>query len=153
MKNRQKTFFFKRKVILVPNRLQLTSDDGNENQFSLEGIERSRYLRLDAAAIKALNIEPRPDAPTVGTSSSASILGLLDKCKTAQGRRQLAQWIRQPLRDLALIKERHEVVGTLLDDSELRSVLSEDYLRRIPDLQQLAKKLGKKKAGLQECYK
>ncbi|NP_001154964.1 mutS homolog 2 [Nasonia vitripennis] len=133
--------------------LNLVEDRGSADQFTLEEIERSRYLRLDAAAIKALNVEPRPDAPTFGNAATSSILGLLDKCRTAQGRRLLAQWIRQPLKDLALIKERHEVVGTFLDNSALSTELSEDFLRRVPDLQQLAKKLAKKKAGLYECYK
>lgn len=134
--------------------LQLTQDETNSSQFTMTEIERTRYLRLDSAALKALNVEPRTDLPsTVAQSATMSILGLLDKCKTAQGRRLLAQWIRQPLRDLALIKERHDVVETLLEDSTLRSQLSEEHLRKIPDLQQLAKKLGKKKAGLYECFK
>lgn len=135
---------------------QLTQDDGNANQFSLEEIQRSRYLRLDSAAIKALNVEPRNTGESVlssADSATSSLLGLLDKCRTAQGHRLLCQWIRQPLRDLALIRERHEVVATLLDDSDLRSSLSEEYLRRVPDLQQLGKRLLRKKAGLQECYK
>ncbi|XP_058790262.1 DNA mismatch repair protein Msh2 [Phymastichus coffea] len=131
--------------------LALTEDDSNMHQYSIEEIERTRYLRLDSAAINALNIEPHPDATHV--SASSSILGLLDRCRTAQGHRLVSQWIRQPLRDLALIKDRHDVVAGFLEDSELRSVVSEDCLRRVPDLQQLAKKLARKKAGLSDCYK
>ncbi|XP_034173132.2 DNA mismatch repair protein spel1 [Osmia lignaria lignaria] len=134
--------------------LDLTSDEGNLNQFSIDQIEQSRYLKLDAAAIKALNIEPRVDTLSIlnGTAPT-SILTLLDKCRTTQGHRLLAQWIRQPLKDLSLIKERHDIVEALVNDNELRSNLSEDHLRRIPDLQVLAKKLSKKKATLQDCYK
>lgn len=80
-------------------------------------------------------------------------MGILDKCRTSQGHRLLAQWIRQPLKDLCLIKERHDIVETLVNDNELRTNLSEDHLRRIPDLQVLAKKLARKKSTLQDLYK
>ena len=100
-----------------------------------------------------MNIEPRSDIPLNAQSSSSNILGILDKTRTAQGKRLLGQWVRQPLRDLALIKERHDVVATLLENSEVRTTLSEELLRKIPDLQQLAKRLGRKKAGLQDIYK
>lgn len=125
------------------------------NQFKLNQIEQSRYLRLDSAAIKALNIEPQIDStnPNLHGNSVASVLTLLDKCRTAQGHRLIAQWVRQPLKDLSLIKERHDIVELLVKNNELRSVLSEDYLKRIPDLQQLAKKLARKKSTLQDCYK
>lgn len=120
----------------------------------MDQIEQSRYLRLDAAAMKALNIEPRIDTPSaLNGNVPTSILTLLDKCRTPQGRRLLAQWVRQPLKDLSLIKERHDVVEALVNDNELRSGLNEDYLRRIPDLQVLAKKLSSKKATLQDLYK
>nr|XP_050846789.1 DNA mismatch repair protein Msh2 isoform X1 [Vespula vulgaris] len=134
--------------------LDLTSDEGNIHQFSIEQIKQSRYLKLDTAAIKALNIEPRIDVSSnLNGNVPASILTLLDKCRTSQGHRLIAQWIRQPLKDLALIKERHDIVEILVKNNELRSALSEDHLRRIPDLQQLAKKLCRKKAHLQDCYK
>ena len=124
------------------------------SQYKLKQLEQSRYIRLDAAAIKALNIEARSDfqSSLVGNAPS-SILGILDKCRTAQGHRLISQWVRQPLRDLPLIKERHDIVQQLVNDHDLRSSLSEDHLRRIPDLQQLAKKLARKKATLQDCYK
>lgn len=132
--------------------MQLTSDEGNINQFKIKQLEQSRYVRLDAAAVRALSIEPRSDIPSgPNTGAPNSILNLLDRCRTPQGHRLMAQWIRQPLRDFALIKERHDIVETLVKDNELRSSLMEDHLRRIPDLQQLAKKLAKKKATLQDC--
>lgn len=125
------------------------------NQFTINQVEQSRYIRLDAAAMKALNVEPHVDAGTTNLYGNpvASILTLLDKCRTAQGHRLIAQWVRQPLRDLSLIKERHDVVELLVKNNELRSILSDDYLKRIPDLQQLAKKLARKKSALQDCYK
>uniref|UniRef100_A0ABD2WUW8 DNA mismatch repair proteins mutS family domain-containing protein n=1 Tax=Trichogramma kaykai TaxID=54128 RepID=A0ABD2WUW8_9HYME len=135
------------------NYLNMTGDDGNSGQFTIEEIQRSRYLRLDSAAIKALNLEPRTDLPANIQSSTSSIVGILDKTRTAAGKRLLSQWVRQPLRDLAPIKERHDVVEALLEDSELSSSLSEEHLRRVPDLQQLAKKLARKKAGLSDLYK
>ncbi|XP_050447674.1 DNA mismatch repair protein Msh2 isoform X2 [Cataglyphis hispanica] len=134
--------------------LDLTSDEGHMNQFSLKQMELSRYIRLDSAAIKALNIEPQIDgASNLHGNPAASVLTLLDKCRTAQGHRLIAQWVRQPLRDLSLIKERHDIVELLVQNNELRSVLNDDYLKRIPDLQQLAKKLARKKSALQDCYK
>ncbi|CAK9806196.1 DNA mismatch repair protein Msh2 [Anthophora quadrimaculata] len=134
--------------------LDLTSDEGNLNQFSIDQIKQSRYLKLDSAAIKALNIEPRVDNHSIISGNApTSILTLLDKCRTSQGHRLLAQWVRQPLKDLSLIKERHDIVEALVNDNELRSNLSEDHLRRVPDLQVLAKKLARKKATLQDCYK
>lgn len=124
------------------------------NQFTLNQVEQSRYIRLDSAAIKALNIEPTVDVTSnLHGNPVASILTLLDKCRTPQGHRLIAQWVRQPLRNLSLIKERHDIVELFVKNNELRSVLSDDYLRRIPDLQQLAKKLARKKSALQDCYK
>ncbi|XP_066599246.1 DNA mismatch repair protein Msh2 [Prorops nasuta] len=133
--------------------LDLTSDNGNMNQYTLKQIEQSKFIKLDTAAMKALNIEARTDAPAFTNGAPTSILTLLDKCRTPQGHRLLSQWVRQPLRDLSLIKERHDIVEVLVEDTELRSALNEDHLRRIPDLQQLAKKLSRKKANLQDCYK
>lgn len=67
--------------------------------------------------------------------------------------RLLAQWLRQPLRDINLINERLDIVELLVGNSQLRLQLHEDHLRRIPDMQALARKLTKKKANLQDCYR
>jgi hypothetical protein len=65
----------------------------------------------------------------------------------------LAQWLRQPLRDINLINERLDVVELLVNSSQLRLQLHEDHLRRIPDLQALSRRLTRKKANLHDCYK
>ena len=59
-------------------------------------------MRLDAAAVSALNL-----MPTVldGGNKTMSLFGLLNKCKTAQGTRLLLQWLKQPLLDLFEISE------------------------------------------------
>ena len=61
--------------------------------------------------------------------------------------------MKQPLRDRACISERHDIVQILVEDTEMRQALYEEHLRRVPDLQSLAKRLQRKKASLQDCYR
>lgn len=62
-------------------------------------------------------------------------------------------WVRQPLRDMNAINERHDIVEALFLDTEARQELFDEHLRRIPDFQSLAKKLRCNKASIQDCYK
>jgi DNA mismatch repair protein MSH2 len=63
------------------------------------------------------------------------------------------QWVRQPLRDINAINERHDIVEALFKDTEVRQELHDTHLRRIPDFQSLAKKLRCNKATIQDCYR
>ncbi|XP_049872412.1 DNA mismatch repair protein Msh2 isoform X1 [Pectinophora gossypiella] len=129
----------------------LLTENTNFGRFRLSTIQADCFLHLDAAALSALNV-----LPELGDNSHAparSLLGLLDRCRTQQGKRLLAQWLRQPLRDINLINERLDVVELLVNNSQLRLQLHEDHLRRIPDLQALARRLTRKKANLHDCYK
>lgn len=67
--------------------------------------------------------------------------------------RLLTQWIRQPLRDLNKINERLNIVETLVTDTDTRQQLFDQHLRTIPDLQALMRKIQRKKANLQDCYR
>lgn len=67
--------------------------------------------------------------------------------------RLLTQWIRQPLRDLNKINERLNIVETFVTDTDIRQQLFDQHLRTIPDLQALMRKIQRKKANLQDCYR
>lgn len=97
--------------------------------------EFSRFVHLDAAAVSALNLLPKPGTATNSPGYKwQSILGVLDRCLTPQGHRLMAQWIKQPLRNVELIKDRHDIVQSFVEGSTVRTELYEDQIKRIPDI-------------------
>ncbi|CRK92120.1 CLUMA_CG005717, isoform A [Clunio marinus] len=134
--------------------LELIKNEMNLGQFSVKSLNLKRFVHLDAAAVYALNLFPPPD---VNYRSSLykwqSVLGVLDRCKTNQGRRLLNQWLKQPLRNIDMIRERQNVVGYFVDNQEVRSSLHNDHLSAIPDVLILNNKLTRKRANLQDVFK
>lgn len=65
---------------------------GNSKQFSLKKYTLGQYLRLDVAALKALNVFP--SNYDVISGSAGSLYGLLNQCKTTIGSRLLKKWLK-----------------------------------------------------------
>lgn len=115
-----------------------------------------RFVHLDAAAVNALNILPANNSYLSNVNSSArfhSILGVLDHCRTPQGHRLMAKWVIQPLRNQKILNDRHEIVETILGAPEILSTLHNDYLKRIPDILMLTKKLRSNRVKLQDVFR
>lgn len=75
--------------------LDLSSDSCNMGHFTVETMNHSRFVHLDAAAVSALNLLPKPGTSITSSAYKwQSILGVLDRCQTPQGHRLMAQWIK-----------------------------------------------------------
>lgn len=134
--------------------LELINEESNIGKFTVQALNLKRFVHLDAAAVHALNLFPPPD---VNYRSSMykwqSVLGVLDHCKTNQGRRLLNQWLKQPLRNLDQILERQDIVEKFVNNQEVRSTFRKDHLSSIPDILMLTNKLSRKRASLQDVFK
>jgi len=89
-------------------------------------------LTLDETAVETLELLRAAD----GTVRN-SLVGALDETVTPMGARLLRQWLLQPLRDPARIRERQDALGVLVAAPETRAKLRA-LLRGIGDLERLS---------------
>jgi DNA mismatch repair protein MutS len=100
--------------------------------------EEVQHLRLDAKTLRHLEISrpmnpDEPDGPT--------LLSTWDVTSTASGRRTLGFWLKQPLADVAAIRDRHDAVGWLVErGADLERFRRE--LRGVGDLARIASRLA-----------
>lgn len=126
------------------NYLDLLAADAS--RFTIDQYNLTSYMKLDSSTVKALNIFPASSNTgnmAVGKSSNiSSIFELLNKCRTAAGSRLLSQWLKQPLTNLSLIQERQKLVNFLIEDTNFRVFVSQDWLSKVPDIKRLLKKIS-----------
>jgi hypothetical protein len=87
-------------------------------RFLLDLYRPDDLMRLDMAAQRALHIFPARGESL--NNNTTSVYGILNHTRTAMGKRLLRSWLKQPLRDVRAITERHAVVAAFVDDAEMR---------------------------------
>ncbi|KAI0202135.1 DNA mismatch repair protein msh-2 [Astrocystis sublimbata] len=129
--------------------LGVLQDPANFGQYQLYQHDLSQYMKLDAAALKALNLMPGPR----DGSKNMSLFGLLNHCKTPLGSRLLSQWLKQPLMSKDAIEKRQQLVEAFVNDTELRQTMQEEHLKSVPDLYRLSKRFQRSKANLEDVVR
>ncbi|KAJ7867618.1 DNA mismatch repair protein MutS [Mycena leptocephala] len=134
------------------NYLGLLGHSENHNAYSLRTHDLDQYMKLDASALRALNLVEAPgNAGT--TTRNTTLLGLLNKCKTAQGTRLLGTWLKQPLVNLHEIQKRQNLVEMFVEDSNSRRTLQDEYMKMMPDMHRLSKRFQKGVASLEDVIR
>ncbi|KAL5544714.1 hypothetical protein UlMin_008498 [Ulmus minor] len=128
---------------------ELLADESNYGNYTIRRYNLDSYMRLDSAAMRALNVlESKTDA-----NKNFSLFGLMNRtCTAGMGKRLLHMWLKQPLLDINEINRRLDLVEAFVEDPALRQDLRQ-HLKRISDIERLMNILEKKRAGLQHIVK
>ena len=102
---------------------------------TLTRIEEERYVRLDRFTVRSLEL--------VGTMNDGgtSLMEVIDKTVSPMGSRMLRRWVLFPLKDVAKIKERQNVVDYFFRHPEVKDVLDEQ-IEQIGDLERIISKVA-----------
>ncbi|MGH7564312.1 MAG: DNA mismatch repair protein MutS, partial [Gemmatimonadota bacterium] len=93
----------------------------------------AEHMAIDDATLANLEIlEPLRDG-----GKAATLLGVIDRTRTAPGARRIRQWVARPLTDRARMVERHLAIEALVEDGVAREKLSQ-ALDGVHDLERLA---------------
>jgi DNA mismatch repair protein MutS len=123
-----------------------THQGGLGHLRALRRFQSGRCVVVDRPALRVLEVLSglRPGAGGgTGNGSNGkgdgqgSLLGVLDKTRTALGGRMLRSWLAAPLRDLEAIRLRQDAVEDLFKDAERRRGLQTE-LEAVHDLERLA---------------
>ena len=115
--------------------LKYLLENGMDKLSSVDKINHyssSRFMSLDISSVRNLELMETMR----GKSKRGSLLWVLDKTKTAMGKRLLRSWLIQPLLSPTEIIARHNAVDEIYGDTVLRGEMAE-YLTGIFDVERL----------------
>ncbi len=116
-----------------------------EAPSEIDYYDGSDFMALDISARR--NLELTKSMMT--GDKKHSLLWVIDKTKTAMGKRMLRSWIERPLVNEAKITKRQNAVGELFDNSALRDELR-DALSGINDMERLMSRIAYNTANAKE---
>ncbi len=109
---------------------------------SLTVYKNTNFMQIDRNVISNLEL-----LCTIQERSKAgSLLGIIDRCQTSMGSRQLKEWLLFPLLDKKLIEQRLDAVEILLEEKRCRLELM-NHLRKLYDLDRIAGRLAAGRAN------
>ncbi len=98
-----------------------TQRTGLERINSFELFSENQFMGLDYNTRRNLELT----ATLRSGEKRGSLLGVLDKTKTAMGKRLIRTWIEQPLMNISAILRRHNAVEELVNEAILRMEITE----------------------------
>lgn len=119
--------------------LEYLYETGVSGEISINRVSVYRdnqYMRLDLTAIRNLEILETMRSK----SKKGSLLWIIDKTKTAMGKRLLSSWLIKPLLNIAEINDRQNAVDELCSDTVLRGEITE-HLKGIRDIERIMTKI------------
>lgn len=104
-----------------------------------------QFMRLDITAIRNLEL-----TETMRTKSKrGSLLWVVDKTKTAMGKRLIRSWLEKPLLSITEISLRQNAIEELCDDTVKRGEIRE-HLSRVRDIERIMTKVVYKTASARD---
>ncbi len=108
---------------------------GLDNIRDFEFYSDSQFMKLDFSSRRNLELtETMRNRERRGT-----LLWVLDKTKTAMGKRLIRSWLEQPLLNIAKISKRHNAVNELYSDA----VLLEEEIENISDVSDMERLMAR----------
>ena len=115
--------------------LEYTKHDCCEHIKNLARIDEDKYVWLDKFTIRNLELFDS------GYENGKSLINVIDSTQTGMGGRLLKRWLSLPLKNVAEINERQNVVEYLIKNNEVCNGIS-SQLSMVGDIERLASKVA-----------
>ena len=115
--------------------LDLTQHSQTGHISRLSRIERDHYVWLDRFTIRNLEIFQSL------YEGAHTLLDVMDRTLTPMGSRLMKRWISLPLKDVLLIRERHNMVEHISREEDFRDFLS-GQIKQVGDLERIISKVA-----------
>lgn len=116
--------------------LKDTQKSGLERINHIELYSESQYMRLDYNTQRNLELTQT----MLSKEKRGSLLWVIDKTKTAMGKRLIRSWLEHPLMNITTINNRQSAVEELVNDNMLRLEIT-DALSGVFDIERLMTKI------------
>lgn len=103
------------------------------------------YVGIDAVSRRNLEIDWHPSG-----RMELTLLGLMDQCRCSMGSRLLRRWMQQPIRDHAILRQRHASIALLLEKNRYAEL--QDTLQGMGDIERIATRIALKSARPRDLH-